>query len=177
MTSTDTRTADLIEHAANAAWGHLPDVASVPPQTVRAETLSTVFRDLQALAPDLGRDKALALGCLLVDVGLAIFHGKKFMPGALSRTPGTDGMSSRCALSLVERHTAGDWGDMSDDDKAANEVALAGGGRILSCYKDVRDGSHFWVKVWVMTEADAEQNDGLVNRLRLQTTVLLPSEY
>lgn len=37
--------------------------------------------------------------------------------------------------SLLRRHASGDWGDMSDDDKAANNEALETGKRILSSYE------------------------------------------
>lgn len=61
---------------------------------------------------------------------------------------------------LIARHAAGDWGDLGDEDKRANEIALEYGYRILSAY-DTPKG-----KVWVITEAD-----------RSATTVLLPEEY
>jgi hypothetical protein len=63
-------------------------------------------------------------------------------------------------ISLVRRHLRGDWGDLSDHDKKANDRALVDGSRILSAYE-------FWQgKVWIITEAD-----------RSSTCVLLPSEY
>lgn len=55
----------------------------------------------------------------------------------------------------------GDFGEVSEEDKALNEEAIEIGDRILSAYFD-RDG----VKYWIITEAD-----------RSATTVLLPSEY
>ena len=55
----------------------------------------------------------------------------------------------------------GDFGVVSDEDKALNEEAIETGGRILSAYYDRLD-----VKYWIITEAD-----------RSATTVLLPSEY
>ncbi len=35
---------------------------------------------------------------------------------------------------LIDRHGAGDWGDISAAEKAANDLALTQGGRLLSCY-------------------------------------------
>jgi hypothetical protein len=63
-------------------------------------------------------------------------------------------------LALLQRHCACDWGDVGDEDKAANDAALAHGGRLLSRY--CANGA----KVWVITEAD-----------RSATTILLPSDY
>jgi len=61
---------------------------------------------------------------------------------------------------LLQRHSCGDWGDMSEEDRRENELALKEGLRIFSSYQ-VRGE-----KVWVITEAD-----------RSITTVLLPDEY
>lgn len=61
----------------------------------------------------------------------------------------------------LDRHFKGDWGDLVEEDKAANEVALLDGSRLLSTYHD-RNG----VKFWIITEAD-----------RSLTTVLLPEDY
>lgn len=59
------------------------------------------------------------------------------------------------------RHAAGDWGDVDDDDRAANDDALRTDGRLLSVYRSA-NGTTFWV----ITEAD-----------RSVTTVLLPEDY
>jgi len=59
------------------------------------------------------------------------------------------------------RHGTGDWGDLCDEDKAANDLAVLDGSRILSAYKD-RQGAGFWI----ITEAD-----------RSVTTILLPEDY
>ena len=66
------------------------------------------------------------------------------------------------AAELVRRHGAGDWGDLDDEDRAANDEALAHGDRILSAYNNVAGHR----TVWVITEWD-----------RSATTVLLPEEY
>lgn len=63
---------------------------------------------------------------------------------------------------LLARHIHGDWGNMSADDLAANELALMTGKRLLSNY-NLPDGTG---KVWIITEAD-----------RAVTTILLPDEY
>ncbi|WP_237225489.1 hypothetical protein [Rubinisphaera sp. JC750] len=61
---------------------------------------------------------------------------------------------------LLSRHSSGDWGDLTSEDKEANDHALAHGDRIFSSYS-VGKG-----KVWVITEAD-----------RSSTCILLPEEY
>lgn len=57
----------------------------------------------------------------------------------------------------LERHKAGDWGNLSDMDKAVNDYALKIHARIMSAY--IIRG----IRIWVVTE-----DKGTV------TTVLLP---
>jgi hypothetical protein len=83
-------------------------------------------------------------------------------------TPGAIGVLSLAGLTpgqLLDRHFSGDWGDISDDDRAANDAALAGGSRILSAYQTTAG------RVWCVT--DAAGDDGT----RELTTLLLPEEY
>ena len=61
----------------------------------------------------------------------------------------------------LNRHANGDWGDLYEEDKRENEIALKEGFRILSAYE--REGLP---KIWIITEAD-----------RSATTVLFPDEY
>jgi hypothetical protein len=58
------------------------------------------------------------------------------------------------------RHATGDWGEMCEEDKQANEDALIHGNRLFSSYTE---GD--W-KIWIITEWD-----------RSVTTILFPSEY
>lgn len=67
---------------------------------------------------------------------------------------------------LITRHVTGDWGDLSDEDKAANDAAVEDGARILSSYPLGDDD-----KVWIITEARNDLGE------RFATTVLLPSDY
>jgi hypothetical protein len=69
-------------------------------------------------------------------------------------------------LQLLARHVAGDWGDLSDEDKRLNDEALIDGSRLLSAYT-LRSG----VRVWVITEAVGDDGH------RAATTLLLPDEY
>ena len=61
---------------------------------------------------------------------------------------------------LLNRHKAGDWGDITQDDIRANDEALRTGARLMSVY--VLDDR----KWYVITEAD-----------RSSTTLLLAEEY
>jgi hypothetical protein len=43
---------------------------------------------------------------------------------------------------LLDRHAAGDWGEISEDDKAANdEAARSGDGRLFSTYATTEHGT------------------------------------
>jgi hypothetical protein len=64
-------------------------------------------------------------------------------------------------IQLLQRHLRGDWGDLSEDDKAANERALKDGSRLLSAYL-LADRT----RIWIISESD-----------RSVSTLLLPEEY
>jgi len=66
----------------------------------------------------------------------------------------------------LERYKQGDWGEMTSDDKARNNEALADpedGGRIFAAYEHP---NHAAWRIWIITEAD-----------RSCTTILFPDEY
>lgn len=70
----------------------------------------------------------------------------------------------------IKRHLAGDWGDLEEEDKESNNLALEENERLLSAYnlpdeliKDIYTND---TKIWIITEWD-----------RSYTTVLFPSEY
>jgi hypothetical protein len=89
----------------------------------------------------------------------------KFELGRCLVTPAAqEAVSQVRVLECLERHRSGDWGEVSDDDWAENELSLREGYRLLSSYTidDDRSAAHFWI----ITEAD-----------RSTTTVLLPSDY
>jgi hypothetical protein len=90
--------------------------------------------------------------------------GAKFSPGAVVATPAAlDAFkaSGESPLTFLQRHLAGDWGELSPEDLHENELSLQHNWRILSCYR-LSTG----VKFWIITEAD-----------RSATTFLLPDEY
>jgi hypothetical protein len=49
----------------------------------------------------------------------------------------------------LDRHVAGDWGELSDSEMAANTLALVIGGELISCYPHSSG-----TKLWVLTEAN-----------------------
>jgi hypothetical protein len=77
-------------------------------------------------------------------------------PGALEQAGSIDEL-----VPLLYRHATGDWGDLDEEDKDANDRAVKyDNDRILSAYDTPRG------RFWIITEAD-----------RSVTTVLLPEEY
>lgn len=89
-----------------------------------------------------------------------------FHPGRIVATPGAiealgDDSALANAVALLDRHIAGDWGAICQEDSDTNARALARGGRLMSVYEGP-DGA----AIWIITEAD-----------RSATTLLLPDEY
>lgn len=85
-----------------------------------------------------------------------------FPLGQLLMTPGVQASVPPSELAqALRRHARGDWGELDDEDRAANDRALKEGTRLLSAYR-TKAGEKFWI----ITEAD-----------RSSTTALLPSEY
>jgi len=65
-------------------------------------------------------------------------------------------------LTGIQRHQAGDWGDVGDDDRRENELSLEQGFRLLSVYHATNG-----VKFWIITEVDrkiASSDTIIVNR-------------
>lgn len=61
----------------------------------------------------------------------------KFQPGHIVATPAAlDALTAAGddVLDYLERHLAGDWGDLSAEDNQENELSLQHGWRILSSY-------------------------------------------
>lgn len=86
----------------------------------------------------------------------------RFTGGQVVATPAVLDSVSNDEIQLgLDRHFHGDWGNVDDHDRQANEDALENGSRLLSVYESA-EGTKFWI----ITEAD-----------RSSTTVLLPSDY
>jgi hypothetical protein len=88
----------------------------------------------------------------------------KFSLGYVVATPGALAAFTQAQDNIrtyLSRYASGDWGEVSGEDAAENELSLLAGFRILSAYR-IKDGA----RIWIITEAD-----------RSATTVLLPEEY
>ena len=93
----------------------------------------------------------------------------KFSPGVLLGTPGAMEAfekNGQTPFEFLNRHLSGDWGDLDQDDRQANDQALVDGSRILSAYR-LKDGT----KIWLITEAENQTGR------RESSTFLLPQEY
>jgi hypothetical protein len=89
---------------------------------------------------------------------------RRFELGVVVATPGALKVLGNLEVSpseLVERHAAGDWGDVPSEDARENEYGLEHGFRVLSSYP-LPGGE----RIWAITEAD-----------RSSTCLLLPREY
>jgi hypothetical protein len=78
-------------------------------------------------------------------------------PGALAALE----KSGQTPAEFLARHTKGEWGELSEEDRQENRLSLQRGFRLLSSYR-TQAGD----KLWLITEAD-----------RSVTTLLLPEEY
>lgn len=90
-------------------------------------------------------------------------NGRKVSSGAIVWTPRINDLIADGELNpliYLHRHLNGDWGDLSDEDKAENEYSVDKDLRLLSAYETPAG------KIWIITEAD-----------RSATTILLPEEY
>ncbi len=88
--------------------------------------------------------------------------GTLVMTAGVNEKVAEDAKFAEFVTRSLARHTAGDWGDMSQEDKKENDLALkAGNLRVFSAYE-----SPGLPKIWIITEAD-----------RSATTILFPDEY
>lgn len=93
----------------------------------------------------------------------------KFLLGQIVATPGAlEALqkAGQTAIEFLQRHARGDWGDVCEEDRRANEQALLDGSRLLSAYS-----TGVGEKLWIITEAADDSGH------RPATTILLPSEY
>ena len=61
----------------------------------------------------------------------------------------------------LQRHQAGDWGELDEQDRQENDTALRTGSRLLSAYRAASG-----VIFWIITESSREA-----------TTLLMPDDY
>jgi hypothetical protein len=84
-----------------------------------------------------------------------------FSPGCLYITAGVSELIRQGTdiTPYLSRHFRGDWGDIGQEDKAANHHALKYNGRLLSAYHITPD-----ITLWILTQQGS-------------TTVMYPYEY
>ena len=95
---------------------------------------------------------------------MVALHLPRFVLGELVVTPSAATAIRRAGHNMwefVARHARGDWGEVSDSDHQANDLAIATGDRILSAYT-----TNVGELIWIITEADG-----------YSTCILLPAEY
>jgi hypothetical protein len=88
----------------------------------------------------------------------------RFLLGQVVATPGALAAlqeSGEEAMTFLELHQSGNWGQVCPEDWHENEVSLKHGFRLLSSYK-LKTGT----TLWLITESD-----------RSSTCLLLPEEY
>ena len=93
----------------------------------------------------------------------------KFHPGQIVATPGAlEALqdAGQQPQDFLVMHLSGDWGELDQEDRQMNEVALIDGSRLLSAYT-TRRGQ----KLWIITEAADDHGK------RASSCILLPSDY
>jgi hypothetical protein len=94
---------------------------------------------------------------------------KKFSLGRIVATPGAlEALrdAGQEAGIFLARHVTGDWGDLDEEDRRANDAALIEGSRLLSAYMTAKSE-----RLWIITEATNDFG------LRYSTTILKPEDY
>jgi hypothetical protein len=85
----------------------------------------------------------------------------------LGRVVATAAVPHHQITALLDRHAAGDWGDISEDDRAANdEAGRTGDGRLFSSDRTAEHGL-----LWVITDDIRGEGEGPL------TTVMFPEDY
>lgn len=92
----------------------------------------------------------------------------KFPLGELIITPGAaEALKLEDAIECLIRHQLGDWGELCEEDRLENEIALMKDLRIFSVYRpDDRRKEGETIRIYVITECNREA-----------TTLLLPGDY
>jgi hypothetical protein len=93
----------------------------------------------------------------------------KFSLGQTLATPGALRALEEAGQSpafFLDRHLAGDWGEVDAEDKRLNDEALVSGERLLSAYRTLKGE-----RLWIITEATDDEGR------RAATTILTPPEY
>ena len=67
---------------------------------------------------------------------------------------------------FLQKHSSGDWGDVSQEDGHLNDQSVIDGSRILSAFRTLKGE-----KIWIITEGKDDLHR------RESTTILLPENY
>jgi hypothetical protein len=57
--------------------------------------------------------------------------------------------SGQSPAEFLQRHAAQDWGELCEEDRRLNDLALVQGDRLLSSYRTKKN-----IVIWVLTESD-----------------------
>lgn len=99
-----------------------------------------------------------------------VFGTTKFPPGQIIVKPYAKMIDSARIATCLQRHLEGDWGDIVDEDKEQNEIALETGAILMSAYaidetrpvpEDMSENC-----IWIITDSE-----------RKQTAVMTVEEY
>jgi hypothetical protein len=98
--------------------------------------------------------------CDFIGINTAL-TAAKFPLGNIVMTVNAAGRLDAGSVQLgLQRHAAGDWGELDADDAEENEIGLKEGNRLFSAYGTGEE------RFWIITEWD-----------RSVTTVLMPEDY
>ncbi len=96
------------------------------------------------------------------DASFSKLEGNKFPLGRTVITQNAlAALNPEDILAALGRHAAGDWGELDEEDRQANERALIDGTRLVSVYRSGADQRFYVITEWN----------------RSSTTVLLPEDY
>jgi hypothetical protein len=145
-----------------AEWfGLKSDGPSKPPLNIETKTApaSASSSALDGFSEAIGASTASITAPAICDSSVP---QTKFPLGRIVATPhALSVIQNGDILRALQRHHIGDWGDVCEEDRQANDYALVEGTRLLSSYRSVGG-----TKFWIITEWD-----------RSVTTILLPEDY
>lgn len=91
--------------------------------------------------------------------------GKLVQTSGVHHESGRDPVFAHNVQAALNRYTKGDWGDLSEEDKKLNDLALKDADRIQGAY-NLPNSQATTKRIWIITEWD-----------RSVTTILFPEEY
>ena len=91
--------------------------------------------------------------------------GKLFMTAAIHERSDTDIEFAKFVIESLRKHLKGNWGDITEDDKRLNDLAITEThhNRVFSAYNFKGNEDD---RIWIITEYD-----------RTYTTILFPTDY